>query len=93
MVWRVVECRSAGCGTLLGSARVAALGLGVVRRVHWLRALSFQLLDEQLLGRGGSRNWRRTCYRRMGSHRPREAMALRLALWNWRGDCDSGATV
>src|SRR6266480_1900296 len=89
----VVECRHAGRSTLLGAARVAAARLGVVRGVHRPGSLSFQLLDEQLLGRGSYRNWWCAANRRMGSHRPRKAVELRLDFWHRGSNCDFGTAV
>src|SRR5438552_15893400 len=60
LVWRVAECWSTGCGALLGAARVAASGLGVVRCVHRSGALPLQLVDEYLVGSGSDRNRRCT---------------------------------
>src|SRR4029453_7963599 len=93
LVRRVAECRFAGRGTLLGAARLAAAGLGVVGRIHRPRSLSFQLLDEQLLGRRRYRDWWCAGDWRMDSHRRRKAVALRLAFWNRGSDCDFGAAV
>ena len=89
----LAECGPAGCGPLLGVARVAAAGLGAFRSVHRFGSLSFQLLDEQLLGRRGDRNRGRAGHRRMDSHHSGETMALRLAFWNRSGDRRPGAAI
>src|SRR6266513_4274588 len=89
----VVECRYAGRSIVLGAARVAPPGLGVVGRVHQLGSLSFQLLDEQLLGRRSHRNWWCASNRCMGSHRPRKEVGLRLGFWYRGRHCDFGAAV
>ena len=73
VVWGLAECRPASCGPLLGVARVAATRLGAFRSIHRFESLSFQLLDEQLLGRRGDRNRGRAGYRRMDPHHSGEA--------------------